>query len=253
MDYYFHNKNNRIGDEIQMTAFLQYIKQMYPEKTIFYRDENPYFSAREYFPEGLVTFCEDQPSGTEWLHTGNLWTSRNIFVRRGIYTRVNRQHCPAEEERAVFFPLLSPDYNLSRRMDIEVVKMVLAEYGNLTVYVDPHKPQDKELLDAHGVPYSCVSLGEAIEAICSSTCYIGGDTGFTHIAGAAGHANVVAIYGNSDHDKTAFRHDQQWFSDHYKEEDSLAEWNYWCSLPCCPPKHLRTMIMENNRLCPLPN
>jgi hypothetical protein len=247
MNYYFHNKNNRIGDEIQMTAFLQYIKKMYPEKTIFYRDENQYLSSREYFPEGLVTFCEDQPPCTEWLHTGNLWTSRNIFVRHGIYTRINRQHCPIEN-RAVFFPLLSPEYNFPRRMDIEVVKKMMSEYDNLTVYVDPHKSQDKRLLEAHNVPYSCVSLKEAIEVICASTCYIGGDTGFTHIAGAVGHTNIVAIYGNSDHDKNAFRHDQQWFSDHYQEKDSLAEWNYWCSLPCCPPKHLKTMIMENNSL-----
>lgn len=246
MNYYFDNSGNRIGDEIQMTALLKYLRQKYPDKKFYYRDGNKL--SQKFFPEGLVEWCSNQPPDTEWMHTGNLWTSRNVLVRKGIYTELNRAWAP-QDDTVAFFPLLSPEYNLNRKMGIDLVKSIYETTEKITVYADPGKPHDMQLLRESNIPYvALTSIEEVIEVICRSAYYIGGDTGFTHMAGAAGHQKVWAIYGDSDHDKRAFRHDQEFFANHHHEPDALEDWNYWCSLPCCNPEHLQVSVMSNNAL-----
>lgn len=249
MEYYHDHPENRIGDEIQLTAIFRYFQSR--NDLVFYKDVNPYLSAIDLFRDDLVVFASDNLHHLPTLDPFNIWFWTSLLRDRGIYTQIKEVYQPGKTDLdAVFVPLLGAEYNYTRGMDPEMVlkvfNLLLKEFDNIRMVVDAKKAN---LL---GINHPNIVLSKDIhhtfDFIRRSKRYIGGDTGTSHYAGALGHQKMVLIYPN----ESFIANQVRWHRDIMSEMFELPFHRYeYSALPCCNPKHYQVLTMDNNRIDPV--
>jgi hypothetical protein len=216
------------------------IKQFFPQISNFVFETNT--------PEKAEKLLEEK--GFDKLHTGNLWVSApslvkdyaekgvdmypTMYIPKYIKDFVKSIDATPEDGRPtkkltdfelviINHCLSNPPYNPNRRHDpIQWVGLM----KRINQYMQDNKI-DGVMVD---VPNYQWSFSHVIGLISTADIFIGGDTGCTHVAGAL-KKDIVAVYGNSDHDVKAFH------------VDGMS--SEWCSDPLS--KTYTKFVMENNK------
>jgi hypothetical protein len=248
MIYYHNHPEYRIGDEIQTTALIKYLKTKGHE--IYYKDSNPFVSAIELFPDDLVVFTSENFFNYEIFEPYNIWFWSVMLREKGIYTELNHQY---EESKikfdVVFTPVLSPTYNLERAIKPEsalsMLNMLTNQYDKVRMIIDKNKKHLFKEIENNNIIYSD-DIYETFEYIKCSKIFLGTDTGTTHYAGALKHPRMVLALP----DETPIQNNVRWHRDLIAERCNEPEMlNIEVnSLPCCNPKQFRVVQIENNEM-----
>jgi hypothetical protein len=248
---FYNISKHRIGDRV--AACYQLIKYQY---VMVIDNINPEFDIKDFFPNNYlhITYSKEpdllcqqlRNSGNEELTFHNLWiTSPNVLKKEKlrhfmeIPTRIRQfqkqitakekdKNRPIQDYKVIIgiHCLLNAPYNIGRNhnyQQFEDLKQKILTYctlNNIDFVILPI-PTDNSL-----------TIEQIIGIIDLCDIWIGGDTGFTHIA-AALNKEIIAIYGNDEHDVKAFQY----------EADSLG-CEKWCSDPLTTS--YKKFVMENH-------
>jgi hypothetical protein len=239
---YHENPENRIGDEIQMTALLSFFREK--GITAFYKDVCPYVSALNIFPDSLVNFVKENTDEYPKIDTFNLWIWSPFLRDRGFYTSSKKKYDETESKYdCVFCPCLSPAYNEVRGLHpenaIQIHRQLRKCWGNSIMIVDADKSKMVPMED--GVVYS-KNILTTFRRIELSRFFVGCDTGTTHYAGSIGHPRMTLIYPDETEvqERIKWQHDMMaWI---FKRPELV---NYKASsLPCCNPSNYKVLQIE---------
>ena len=248
MQYLHKFPDYRIGDEIQTTAVIKYLKNK--GNDFFYIDCNKNISAKEFFPEGLVKFVEDVPENDDKykkFYPKCIWIWSTMLKEKGVFTELSKTYNESEADtNIVFFPLLAPEYNQTRGVQPpnawDVFCELESKYGKVKMIIDESK---KEWLDVTGHPdvvYTS-SIKEAFSYIHKSKIFIGGDTGVSHYAGAIKHPRMILTMPNQNLYQLEFARHKVDILQNFPEEKDLLFYQY-SSLPCCDPKQYNIVDIQ---------
>jgi len=258
MDRYYNFSGHRIGDKVA-GAFMvsERIQEHDDEFILIDPDWNKAnsFPVKQFFPQISKFVLETEnhedaekmleERGFEKLHTGNLWVSAPSLMKDTGFTPAmylpkhikdfvkvidaNPQDGRPEKKLTDFSLIIvnhclsNPPYNPNRRHD-------LMQWLSLTDKIKKYILDNKIDGVVVDVPNFEWDFSHVIGLISTADIFIGGDTGCTHVAGAL-DKEIVAIYGNSDHDVKAFH------------VDGMS--SEWCSDPLS--KTYTKFVMENNK------
>lgn len=147
-------------------------------------------------PEGVSLVVADDIS---------LWDWNYIFHTKNIRLPVVDDAAHAQTQEVIFAPLLDCDYAEERAMSIPYVRDIIAalvsEFGSENVLiVRPYRPCAHTAIALQGICASAgVTLisgrrGEIIQRIRHARAFVGGDTGFSHIAGLYPWVAQIALH-----------------------------------------------------------
>lgn len=245
MAYKVYNyQNDRIGDKVAVSALIQHEIEEYGHQFVLIDpkwDDFKSFPIRQFFPQISKFVLETRNpeeamemclgAGFERLETGNLWiTVPSLKLDTGFtptmflpphakkfaetitanYKDGTSKRIIDHDIRIVNHCLVDAPYNPARNHDAN-------QWFKFLDRVKDYLEQNKINGIIVDVPPYEWSFQQVIALISLSNIFIGGDTGSTHVAGAL-KKNIVAIYGNSDHDVKAF-HEQK------EREGRSSEWN----------------------------
>lgn len=235
MRLYYSNRDNRLGDEIQMTALLKHL--LHKGIEIDYHDHK----GLAIFPDNLVNFVHGN-NGLAWLETRNLWIWAPLLRSRGIYTEVRTTACDPDID-IVMAPVVRPAYNKNREFSRDKIStlfsLIISRWPNSVLVVDAaHKGL---ITQTDNVVFSD-SFPQTFDLIRRSKVFLGGDTGTSHYAGAIGHPRMVLLYPDMSHDQTAFQGEVEFMAKHFAEPDFLLY--KWDSTPCCDPSHTTILRID---------
>lgn len=248
MIYYHNHPEYRIGDEIQTTALIKYLKTKGDE--IYYKDSNPFVSAIELFPDDLVVFSSENFFNYKIFEPGDIWFWSVMLKEKGIYTELNHQYKESEVEfDVVFSPVLCPTYNSIRAIKPEsalsMLKILADQYNEVRMIVDKNKKHLFKEIENSNIIYSD-NIYETFEYIKHSKIFLGTDTGTTHYAGALKHPRMVLAFPDETPIQNKVRWHRNIIAKQCNEPDIL---NIEVStLPCCDPKQFKVVQIENNEM-----
>lgn len=238
MRLYYSNKDNRLGDEIQMTALLKYLRHKGTE--IDYKDHRGL--AKAIFPDNLVNFV-DGNNGHGWLYTRNLWIWAPLLKSRGFYTEVKAIPCEPDID-IVMAPVVRPSYNKGREFSNEKIStlfnLIVGRWPNSVLVIDAAY---RGMIGHDKVVFSD-SFPQTFDLIRRSRVFLGGDTGTSHYAGAIGHKKMVLLYPDMSNDQWAFRSEVENMAKHFADSGFLM--HKWDSTPCCDPSHMTILRIDAN-------
>ena len=255
---YYNFNGHRIGDKVAGAFMVSERVQEHDDEFVLidpdYNKINS-FPIKQFFPQisKFVLETENQEDaekmlqerGFEKLHTGNLWVSApslmkdtgftpTMYLPKYIKDFVRAIDADPQDGRPpkkltdfglviVNHCLSNPPYNPNRRHDS-------VQWLNLMDRIKKHLLDNKIDGVVVDVPNFQWDFSRVIGLISTADIFIGGDTGCTHVAGAL-DKEIVAVYGNSDHDVKAFH-----------VEGMSSE---WCSDPLS--KTYTKFVMEDNK------
>lgn len=246
MNYYHEEPNLRVGDEIQITAWIKYLYTK--DIWLNYKDCNKFISSIVYFKDNSVTFCNDNFYKLPTINSLSLWYWSDFFKKNDIFTEL---HTTYKNEDAnldiVFVPLISADYNQIREMNLKSIEILFHYLNkiskNFKMVVDINK-KNKINLEHENVIYSN-SFEQTFELVRKSKIYIGGDTGVTHYAGAIKHPNMILLYGDETDAHKRNLHHREILAKTFNEPELLK--SVYSATPCCPQKY-KLICIENNQI-----
>lgn len=247
MKYYHDHPENRIGDEIQLTAMLKYFNSI--GYKIDYRDSNPHISALSIFPDNLVNFVPGNVNQATPFDPMNLWFWSVLLREKGIYTEVREKY---DEQKAdldvVFIPVLNPPYNFIRGIKPESAFETLLElkknFKNVRMVVDENKKKLFE--EKHPDIIYSKDIHHAFKFVLRSKIFLGSDTGTTHYAGAAKHPRMLLLYPDERPAQNNVRWHRDVMAEAYNEPELLRI--EVSSTPCCNPNQFKVIQIENNKI-----
>lgn len=234
---------SRIGDKIGASMLIQYQIEEKGDKFILIDpswDSHTSFPVRQFFPQISNYVIETKNSdeitntligkGFEHFGTGNIWITApslkldtgytpSMYLPKYIKDFMNKLVVESEDKtlkkrlldfdiKIVNHCLTDPAYNVGRQHNPEQWMSLMKRIREYLL----EQNIDGVVAD---IPQYTLPFQQAIGIIACGDIFIGGDTGSTHVAGAL-KKNIVAIYGNSDHDVKAFPRGEQshdWCSD----------------------------------------
>lgn len=238
MKLYYSNKGNRLGDEIQMTALLKYLRHKGTE--VDYQDHKGL--AKVIFPDNLVSFVNGN-NGLEWLNTRNLWIWAPLLRSRGFYTEVKTTPCEPDID-IVMAPVVRPAYNKRREFSKERINvlfdLIVSRWPNSLLVIDA----EYRGMVAHDKVVYSENYPQTFDLIRRSRVFLGGDTGTGHYAGAIGHSKMVLLYPDMSNDQWAFQKEVENMAKHFADSDFMM--HKWDSTPCCDPSHMTILRIDAN-------
>lgn len=211
---YYDFNQHRIGDKVAISAALHWHRARHPEDFLIAVDDFWFgkgiqraIPSRVVF-EGLVDECvyNTTPPDAERLDFGCIWIRVPWLAKQGFYPSIRVSgECEArmfERFRWMTDPyvcvhiLEDAAYNRRRnhslRQMAELIR-ILSERGARVVRVG--KWLGSVLKRITDLTPCGLSVMESACIVKNSICFIGGDTGMTHVASAVGVERIVAIYG----------------------------------------------------------
>ena len=246
MNYYYDNTENRIGDEIMMTAVIKYFSMK--NIKFYYKDFNQYLSSINIFNENSVVFTADNFYEFPTFDPINLWFWCVFLKSKKIYTEVKQKH-ESKKHDVVFVPILDCLYHKLRELNkdttLEIFYKIISKYPNSKMILDKHK---KDIL---GIEHPAIiysdNIYETFDYIKNSRVYIGCDTGTSHYAGAIKHPNMILIYPDELYMQGIKKNtgEKEIMSEIFQEPFYLYDYS---AVPCCDPNHYKVFNLENNSI-----
>lgn len=196
-------RTERMGDKAAIVAVAKWISSTFGACVTILESapgRTPFMLSDYELPLGVDVAIVDPLEPIEDMldvHTcGNqdsLWILNPYLATQGCRSKLQlREDHPKRGERTdaiVFGALLNTEYNHRRDMHPaairETINVLAGEYPNVVLLLA--KPDDR-------FPEATVgALADAIDTIATASCFIGGDSGFGHVAAAFG-TPVVSIY-----------------------------------------------------------
>lgn len=246
INLYHENPDLRVGDEIQTTAWIQYLYS----KNIWlhYKDCNKYISSIKLFRDNSVSFCSANIYGLKKIDSISLWYWSMFLKENGFYTELNKKYEENETSLdVVFVPLIKSEYNCIRDMSIASVLNLFNELCNVNINVKMIISADKKSiinLSHENIIYS-KSFEETFEYIAKSKIYIGGDTGVSHYAGAIRHPKMILIYGKEQEAHLRNAYQREMLAKYFNEPRLLK--TIYSATPCCPQAY-KLLWLQNNEI-----
>lgn len=249
MAVYHENPDNRIGDEIQMTALLGYLTSM--GLKVEYRDVCGAVSAARLFPDGLVNFVRENSAGLPKFDPFNLWVWSPFLRDRGFYTSVQKTHDDSEAcYDCVFCPCLAPEYNEVRGLlpdnAVAIHRALGSVFRRSVMVVDRAKGR----LIPDGTPGVILSddIYTTFRIVERSSVFVGCDTGTSHYAGAIRHPRMVLLYPDETEVQNRIYWQHQIMTFIFSRPE-LVRYRA-SSLPCCDPRQYTTLTVSANAVVP---
>lgn len=261
----------RIGDLVALMICAEYMKQYEGRRTLFQLMDATHKNLKadvlfrstidEFLTAEAPDFGFGNPEGPEVYDPGNLWMAATFYHARCGGRVVPRlgldpsQYSGPELEwgnYAVFSPLFHPPYNKPRGMNEafvnEFCEKLYAALGERAIVItnEPGKIQSKIRTITSDNLYDLVYL------IGKSKVYLGGDTGFTHLAAAGRVKHLFALYGPNSGPDFAAAITDLCFSDTIHA--FTAPGKYWGTRvdtrPKCDPAEttMHFHLLQDNRL-----
>lgn len=261
----------RIGDLVALMVCAEYMKRFEGRRILFQLMSRTHQSLKadilfKSTIDGILTeegpvYGLDNPDLPDIYDPGPLWMASTCYHQRhgaAVVPRLNldpaHYHGPelAWGSYVVFHPLFDPPYNTPRGMDAAFVNAfcdrLTAALGEraLVITDQPDRIRSKIRVVASD------SLYDLAYVIGNARAYIGGDTGFTHLAAAGRVKDLVALYG-PHFERTA----REAFADVCFDDlvNPFASWGKYLGTPMdtrpkCDPEATRMHfhLLEDNRL-----
>lgn len=245
---YHENPENRIGDEIQTTAMMAYLRHKGLE--IDYKDACPRISAAGLFPSGIVRFVRGNERRLPKFDPLNLWVWAPFLRDQGFYTSTNSRHSGGQARYdCVFCPCLKAEYNedreLSPRNALEVFIEIRKRWPNSLMVVDKEKAS--LLQDLEGV-FVSDNIQTTFRIIELSHLFVGCDTGTSHYAGAIAHPRMTLLYPDEEKVFRRIYWQHQMLSWVFARPELMRY--KASSLPCCDPRNFAVVRIKNNAVEP---
>jgi hypothetical protein len=261
----------RIGDLVALMICAEYMKQYEGRRIVFQLMDETHknLKADVLFKntiDDIVTteapdFGFGNPEGPEVYDPGNLWVASTFYHAR-YGGRVVPRLCldPSHYQGpdmewgnyAVFSPLFDPPYNKPRGMDEtfvnEFCEKLYSALGERAIVIT----NQPEKIHSRIRTLSTDNLYDLVYLIGRSKVYLGGDTGFTHLAAAGRVEHLIALYGANYGPDFATAITDLCFSDTIHA--FTAPGKYWGTRvdtrPKCDPTEttLHFHLLQDNRL-----
>lgn len=205
----------RIGDAVAVITLRAWVEKRYGKKAWYLSVANntlPLLS--EFVPGGMEWLpAKAAPEGATVFDDRNLWAWNDVFYQTGF--RLDWHVPPTEGQyRIIFAPLTEVDYGIERVMRMQFVEMIARRLSQipgsailLPKYVNRH---DLHYLSQTGATLLVEpDLRRAIALIGNAELFIGGDTGFSHIAGCFPSVKQISLHSKEKtdrHNETEFDH-----------------------------------------------
>mgnify|MGYP001584764519 CR=1 FL=1 len=224
----------RIGDAVALMTLRAWIEARHGKKTWYLAQQNdalPILS--KFVPGGMKWFDPNEkpltrrhiagaPDDAEVFDDGNLWIWNDVFHKEGF--RLDWE-APSTEQRyrIIFAPLPEVDYGTERAMQMTFVEQVAKRLTNIEGVVvllpETMSTHDWRRLRRTGATLLTEpSLERAITLIGNCGLFIGGDTGFSHIAGCFPSVQQISLHSKEKTD----RHNEMEF-DHLQDDREYTE------------------------------
>lgn len=194
----FDLRAEAMGDKVAALGFAEWVHSTFDVPVIFVEARNgrtPFMLSDYVLPDYFTVeekHLHEEPPYLDVYRGGSidpLWIVTPYLRMLGIHPSLQLRSAPKKAGDIIFSPLTGVAYNERRNMSLECVSQTVehlrADGYSVTVLYDK---QSDELPDAMNLP-----LNTAIERIASASLFIGGDTGFTHLACALG-VPTIALY-----------------------------------------------------------
>lgn len=222
----------RMGDLIAVCNFLEYIRELtdqpklqmcLPDEVVFSQTSNQLLvqgevdhciKFRDWLTENTDYICKSSDQlielnvtpGTDptYSYMYNIWNIRKdvAIPRQDVFHIEDRVILPGntiKEDCIVIHPLVDAPYNAHRNWPLELIQRLIDDYQYYTTF-------DKVLIAKEPIPglneknfrYSH-DFNENLEIVRKCVSYIGGDTGFSHFAGALSPGPKYCQYLYSQH------------------------------------------------------
>lgn len=221
----------RIGDAVALMTLRAWIEARHGKKTWYLARENnvlPILSkfVREwdnlFSMEGQWLPLASAPSDVEIFDDGNLWIWNDVFYKEGF--RLDWEAPQTEQRyRIIFAPLPEVDYGTERAMQMAFIEQVAKRLANIegAVILLPESVSAHDLRRFKRTGVTLLAepnLERAITLIGNCGLFIGGDTGFSHIAGCFPDVQQISLHSKEKTD----RHNETEF-DHLKDDREYTE------------------------------
>jgi len=245
---YHEHPENRIGDEIQTTAMMAYLKHKGLE--IDYRDACQKVSAAAVFPSEIVRFVRGNERRLPKFDPLNLWVWAPFLRDEGFYTSSNSCHSGSQARYdCVFCPCLKAEYNEDRELSpanaLEVFKEIRRHWPNSLMVID--KAKASLVQETDGV-FASDNIHTTFRIIELSHMFVGCDTGTSHYAGAICHPRMTLLYPDEEKVFRRIYWQHQMLSWVFSRPELLRY--KASSLPCCDPKNFRVLRIRQNTVEP---
>lgn len=235
-------RNERMGDKVACIAIAKYLRDKYDTDIVFIEHEiskTPFMLSHYKLPSRIKVASYHPADEIPFLdlHTqGNndaLWVFNPYLNAIGVHPEMHLRESFVQHNDIVFAPLVDVEYNKRREMDYDACLQQIEELKkdhNVTVLA-------KDFPDAPNL-----SLKECIEKIAGASLFIGGDSGFSHVAAALGVKQIALYpdwwhYGIADMRSAVFTSDW-WEIPFYATPKSF--------LPNAPFSHIRMVELDTN-------
>ena len=234
---------NRMGDEIQLSALYKYFKQKNIE--IHYQDANQLISMINIMPDSLVKFSRKNKYKYPVLDLIGLWNWSPFLQANNFYTENQIKYDDSQTEfDCVFIPYLAPDYYKARGIQNpeEVYLALKSKFKKTICVIDKNKKNHFKLNDNSLILSD--NIYTSFKYIEKSKHYIGCDTGMTHYAGSIGHPRMTLLYPDDSDVLKVVMWQRYAIAYIFGEKDVLRF--IPSSLPCCNPKNYNVINFTKN-------
>jgi hypothetical protein len=209
---YYDFWRHRIGDKVATSACFEWFKRENPDILLVAIDDNKSFRKRlstipssVIFPHLIDGVCKKRSPDLFEIFFGCLWIRLPWLAKRNIYPSIkvdpvtelqllNRFKWMSEPYVCIHI-LEDAPYNIRRNInfkDMQELITRLSQAGYLLVRVGKWLGKiAKHCIDLTREQFSVMQSAVIVK---HATCYVGGDTGITHIAAATGVPHVFAVY-----------------------------------------------------------
>lgn len=221
--FYYDFWRNRIGDKVATSACLKWFKQINQNVKLIAIDDNKSFGERLSSMPSSVIFsglidgvARKRPPDSFGINFGCIWIRLPWLAEKNIYPSIkvdtaielellNRFEWMSEPYVCIHI-LEDAPYNIKRNIDFDSMQELitrLSNYGYRVVRVGKWLGKiAKHCIDTTTEHFTVMQSAVIVK---NSFCYIGGDTGVTHIAAAVGVPNIFAIYDNKKIDEEKWK------------------------------------------------
>lgn len=214
----FAHQGLRAGDCLAACNFLEYIREQnnnptlqlyipnsslhHTEHCVIMRDflvENTNYVTTT--PENLVDLQVIPGTDPTFHNMYNLFGIRkdSLYQRQNIFfieDKISIHNTKEIKKKIVIAPLIDADYNYSRNWDINLIQNMLSSFKTFDYekIIAIKKPLN---IDVGDWKY-CHDYKEILTHIQECECYVGGDTGFSHLAGSLDDNKLRCYYYPKD-------------------------------------------------------
>jgi len=209
---YYDFWRHRIGDKVATSACLEWFKSENPNTLLIAIDDNKSFRgclstipSSVVFPHLVDDVCQKRPPDTFQILFGCLWirlpwlAKRNIYPSMKVDSTIELQLLNSfkwmTEPYICIHILEDAPYNIGRNINFNnMQKLITLLWKTGYVVVRVGKWPGKSAEHCIDMTQEQLSLMQTAVIVKHGTCYVGGDTGITHIAAATGVPHIFAVY-----------------------------------------------------------